>query len=105
MKALIEEDGRLHAGKNGAWKLVSLFRMGTNLGTLAEIREEYSLWVDQVDIWAARNRQRRRARRDVRGSSLIWRDSKFHQVLPDGSTEPLDHHLQLDPVSQHHNRD
>lgn len=101
MKALLEEDGRLHSGKNGAWKLVSLFRMGTNLGTLAEIRDEFSFWVDQVDKWAAKNGQRRRARRDVRGSNLIWRDPKFQQVLPDGSTRPADH-LQLDPISQHH---
>lgn len=94
MKALIEEDHRLRSGQNGAWKLVSLFRNGTNLGTLAKIREEYSFWMVQVDEWAARNKQRRRARRTGRDSGLTCRDSELVSDV-----------YQRDPISQYHNRD
>lgn len=93
MKALIEEDHRLRSGQNGAWKLVTLFRNGTNLGTLAKIREEYSFWIDQVDEWAARNKQRRRARRTGRGYGHTFRDSE----LVDGG-------CQRDHIFQYHNR-
>lgn len=103
-KALVEEDDRLQSGFSGAWKLVSLFRNGENLGTLAKIRDEYGFWIDQVDEWAASNNQRRRARRCPRGSGLLWHNSKFYQAMPDGSYEPLDDAYQLNPVNQHHNR-
>lgn len=104
-KALVEEDDRLRSsGHNGAWKLVSLFRNGENLGTLDKIRDEYQFWIDQVDEWAARNHQRRRARRAPRGSGLLWRNSRFYQAMPDGTYVPLDDAYQLNPVNQHHNR-
>lgn len=104
IKALIEEDTRLAFGQNGAWKLFSLFRMGVDLGNLANIRDDYGFWVNQVDEWAAENKQRRRARRHVRSSGLIWRNSEFYQLQSDGSTEPVDDQHLRNPVYQHHSR-
>lgn len=104
VKDLVKEDNRLPASKNGAWKLISLYRDGTNLGDLAKIRDEYRLWIAQVDEWAASDNQRRRARRAGRDYGLIWRDSAFHRILDDGSTAPLDNQYQPIPVYQHHIR-
>lgn len=105
MKGLSEEDTRLHHGKCGAWVDFSMFRNGVNLGTLASIRQEYHFWVDLVDEWAARNNQRRRARRGGRKFGLVWRNSRFFKLLEDGTTEPLEDAHQLHPVNRHHNCD
>ncbi|MCJ1426415.1 hypothetical protein MMC29_004318 [Sticta canariensis] len=104
IKDLVKEDNRLLASKTGAWKTISVYRDGTNLGDLAKVRDEYQFWIAKVDQWAASNNQRRRARRAGREPGMIWRDSAFHRILDDGSTAPLDNQYELNPVFQHHIR-
>lgn len=104
IRGIVDEDTRVPASRNGAWKHISLYRNGTHLGSLAKIRDEYQLWIAKVDEWAASHNQRRRARREGRESGLVWQDSGFHRMLEDGSTEPVDTQYQLNPVYQYHVR-
>lgn len=97
--ALEAEDNRLRFGKSGAWKNLTVFRNGINLGTLAKIREDYHFWMNEMDAWAIRTGSRRRNRRAPRGSNLKWQDGDFYEVLADGSLKRLDDASQLNPVS------
>lgn len=83
--ALIKEDPRLSViTPSRAWKHFRLYRANVNLGTLWDVRQRYNLWIDQVDAWAVRNQQPRRARRSPRGSNVVFRDGLFRRLLPGG---------------------
>lgn len=81
--ALIEEDSRLSAiTPSRAWKHFRLYRANVNLGTLWNVRLRYNLWIDQVDAWAVRNKQPRRARRSPKGTDVVFRDGLFKRLVP-----------------------
>lgn len=83
--ALIKEDSRLSViTPSRAWKHFHLHRADVDLGTLWDVRLRYNLWIDQVDAWAVRNRQPRRARRSPRGSNVVFRDGLFRRLVPGG---------------------
>lgn len=83
--ALINEDSRLSAiTPSRSWRQFRLYRATINLGTLWDVRLRYNLWIDQVDAWAVRNQQPRRARRSPRGSNVIFRDGFFRRLVPGG---------------------
>lgn len=105
VKALIEEDIRMRSTKCGTWKSVTVFRNGVDLGSMEKVRDEYQVWVGEVDKWASRNNQRRCTRRSRGSPGLIWQGKKLYRVLSDGSTELVDdlEHQPI-PVYQHHMR-
>lgn len=83
--ALINEDSRLSIiTPSRSWRNFRLYRANVNLGTLWDVRLRYNLWIDQVDAWAVRNHQPRRARRSPSGSNVVFRDGFFRRLVPGG---------------------
>lgn len=85
-------------------KGVFVHRNGNLIGSLYDITRTWDIYAQEIDAWAARNDQPRRARRPKRGSGLRWKKGRFVEKARNGRWVPVADQLQLCERKTHRGR-
>lgn len=103
--AMTQKDPRL-SGSFGAsvWTRFMVWRNGVSLGTLADVRAIWHLWILQIDEWAIRNSQARRSRRVRATEGIRWSKGAYYAPGPDGTMVPLANQVPFALSSQRRRR-